>query len=199
MNISSGGLAILAIAAVWFLVFLPSFAKGDQAKVQKRVELQKAREATQVRLGEFAHKALKAKRGRNILISLSAISLAIFVLSLLEFAATANGLVTVLIAGGSSLVFWALFLRANSNFRNMVANSLKRTIPISSPKSKIIDEAPVVESNTWQPTEIPKQSYLQTGSIEIVKFAEVVSIEPRETQNELANIDEILRRRRHVG
>ena len=53
------------------------------------------------------------------------------------------------------------------------------------------------DSNTFQPSVVPNQGYLKTGAIEIVELADVVSIEKEKP--EIDSIDEILRRRRHVG
>lgn len=116
MNLSSGGLAIVVVGALWFLVLLPSFIKGDTGKS-------------------------KDIRDDSI-------------------------------------------IRRNSNRSNKVTEvSLEDSEP----------------TNTFQPSDIPSQNFLRTGAIEIVELAEVVSIEKEKPATEIDSIDEILRRRRHVG
>jgi hypothetical protein len=40
---------------------------------------------------------------------------------------------------------------------------------------------------------------LKTGAIEIVDMADVVELEPRTQSPEVSSLDEIMRRRRHIG
>jgi hypothetical protein len=59
-------------------------------------------------------------------------------------------------------------------------------------------EAEAVDPSTsFQPSVVPNQAFLRTGAIEIVELADVIPIE--KDKPEIDSIDEILRRRRHVG
>lgn len=73
-----------------------------------------------------------------------------------------------------------------------VNQKTKTQVSVTETDVKIADDA-----NTFQPSVVPNQAYLKTGAIEIVELADVVSIE--KGKSEIDNIDEILRRRRHVG
>lgn len=75
------------------------------------------------------------------------------------------------------------------------AKQEKKTPPVVSVVKA--DAKVAFDSNSFQPSEIPNQGYLKTGAIEIVELADVVSIEKEKP--EIDSIDEILRRRRHVG
>jgi predicted secreted protein len=199
VNLSSGGLAIVAIAAIWFLVFLPAFIRGDQAKSRAMEEIRVAEESVKKRLGTQAGLALRARRSRTILATLSIAAFIVSTFSVLEIVATGSSLPLGICASIATAVFVSFTFRANRSYKNLLSGSVRRTIPLnisinsSSPKraEQIVD--------TWKPEALPKQVYLQTGAIEIVEMAEVVSIENEESKDEIANLDEILRRRRHVG
>jgi hypothetical protein len=197
MNLSSGGLAILAIAAIWFLVFLPSFVKGEKIQVAEKPETTKTNVGN--RLGERAQQALKARRGRTISATLTTAAFVVTGLSFLEFTTNGTGLPIALGATIATGAFGWLTVRTHNNYRALLSGSVKRVIPITpipATKRAVLDK---VEEKGWQPDELPKQSFLQTGAIEIVELAEVVAIEKIETAEEELKIDEILRRRRHVG
>ena len=198
MNISSGGLAILAIAGIWFLVFLPSFVKGDQSKTTERERLAEAETSAKNRLGERAQQALSARRTRSILTTVTVVAFVVAGLSVLEFAVSATGLP---LAIGSVIATaagaWFTY-RAHLKYRSQLTGSVRRSVPISSPVVAPISKAQEPQ-NTWQPENLPKQSFLQTGAIEVVDLAEVVKLETAATATTEISIDEILRRRRHVG
>lgn len=196
MNLSSGGLAILAIAAIWFLVFLPSFVKGDQTKT---VQAEDFKTEVKANLSEQATRALRSRRTRTISATVAGLSFVVVGLSVLEVISTGTGLPVLI---GSTLAFsvatW-LTVRAHRNYVELLSGSVRRAVPVVAPtKRRNLDEVKT-EDATWKPEALPKQSFLQTGAIDIVELAEVVSLETEKPAEEVADIDEILRRRRHVG
>ena len=198
MNISSGGLAILAIAAIWFLVFLPSFVKGDQSKVTEREKRDEAEVSVKNRLGEHAQRALRARRTRTIFASVSVTAFVVAGLSVLELAVSGSGLpMTIGSVAATAIGVWLTY-RAHVNYREMLAGTVRRSVPISTPITTSVS-TPALVQNTWQPESLPKQSFLQTGAIEIVELAEIVELESSDEVKPEISIDEILRRRRHVG
>jgi hypothetical protein len=196
VNISSGGLAILAIAAIWFLVFLPSFVKGDQSK---RVEPETPQESIVPKLSDGAKQALRARRARTIAATFASVSFLLSGLAVVEVVVAANGLPLAVGSVIATVISAWVAVRAHRKYIALLSGSPRRVVPVNAPTKRSIPEVNETELKTWQPGELPKQSYLQTGAIEIVELAEVVSIDSEKSVNEIANIDEILRRRRHVG
>lgn len=196
MNLSSGGLAILAIAAIWFLVFLPSFVKGDKLR---EVTESKPKLSTENRLGERAQRALVARRGRTIFASISTAAFVLAGLSFLEVATTGTGLPLAIGSIAGTVGFSWLTLRAHRKYRALLSGATKRTIPITPMTPTKRATLQTVEDKSWQPGELPKQSFLQTGAIEIVELADISELPKQATVEEDLKIDEILRRRRHVG
>ena len=186
----------MAIAAIWFLVFLPSFVKGDQSKL---VERESPQEATAPKLSEGARQALRSRRVRTIAYSFAAVSLVVSVLAVLEVIVAANGLPLAIGSAVSTVVSTLLAVRAHRKYVSLLSGTPRRVVPVNAPIKRSLPVANETDQKTWQPDELPKQSYLQTGAIEVVELADIVSIGSEETSDESANIDEILRRRRHVG
>jgi hypothetical protein len=199
MNLSSGGLAILAIAAIWFLVFLPSFVKTDRVKLVSTEKAKTYKEISESLLTDSAKQALAARRGRTLMATVASVSFVIAGLSVLEVVASGSALPLAIGSTLSTATFTWLTVKAHRKYVAVLSGTVRRAVPVSTPTRRSIPEVATDESKTWQPDELPKQSYLQTGAIEVVELAEVVSIENEKQQEELANIDEILRRRRHVG
>ena len=199
MNLSSGGLAILAIAAIWFLVFLPSFVKSDRVKLGSSEKAKTSKEISDSRLSDGAKQALSARRGRTLMATIASVSFVVAGLSVLEVVASGTALPLAIGSALSTATFTWLTLKAHRKYVAVLSGTVRRAVPVSTPTKRSIPAVATEETKTWQPEELPKQTYLQTGAIEIVELAEVVSIENEKQQEELANIDEILRRRRHVG
>ncbi len=199
MNLSSGGLAILAIAAIWFLVFLPSFIKSDRVKVSTTEEAKVSGYISNSTLSNSAKQALASRRGRTLMATLASASFVVAGLSILEVVVSGSALPAAIGSSLSTALFTWLTVKAHRKYVSELSGTVRRAVPVSKPTKRSIPEVANVDDKTWQPDQLPKQSYLQTGAIEIVELAEVVSIEHEKHQDELANIDEILRRRRHVG
>lgn len=199
MNVSSGGLAILAIAAIWFLVFLPSFIKGDRLSQVSREKTPVVTEPETSNLSEGARKALGARRRRTIFATLASASFVVAGLSVLEVVVSGSGLPLAIASTVATGLFTWLTVQAHGQYVIALTGNVRRAVPVSAPTKRSIPEVADTDSKVWQPEALPKQSYLQTGAIEIVELAEIVEIENDSKQTEAANIDEILRRRRHVG
>jgi len=198
-NLSSGGLAILVVGALWFLVLLPSFIRGDQAK-ESELELKPSiSESVAAKLGPQAVSALKAKRTRNFTSALSLVALLVSALAWAEFFSSGSSLVLAIVSSIASFGLITLAVRNHTNFRNLSAGSLKRDLPITLTNNKSLDEAKTKNENAFEPDLVPNQNFLRTGSIEIVDLAEVLSIDDAKVESEIGNLDEILRRRRHFG
>lgn len=196
-NISSGGLAILVVGALWFLVLLPSFIRGDHAKEYE--ETPSVSETVATKLGEQATKALRAKRARNITAGLAAVAALIGSLAWAEFATRGSAVVMAVAASVSTFGLTVLAIRSNKSFRNLSSGSVNRDLPITLTNNKARSESELVDSKTFEPGKVPNQNFLRTGAIEIVELADVVSLEESKPKTEIDDLDEILRRRRHVG
>ena len=199
MNLSSGGLAILAIAAIWFLVFLPSFVKSDRVRPISSEKVSASKEIPDSQLSDSAKQALSARRGRTLMATVASASFVVSGLSVLEVVASGSALPLAIGAALSTASFTWLTVKAHRKYVALLSGTVRRAVPVSSPTKRAILDVASVDTKTWKPDELPKQSYLQTGAIEVVELAEVISIENEKQQEELSNIDEILRRRRHVG
>jgi hypothetical protein len=199
MNLSSGGLAIAIIGAIWFLVFLPSFIKAESKNPTPKSSFAPSLDQVSTKLGDQAAKALKARSGRNILITLSLVAGLIAILSALEFATTGSGLIVLVSSAFASIAFGGLGLRNNRNYKSLLKGSLRRNLSYARPNGETQEIKVEVRHDTWQPDSVPKQTFLRTGAIDIVQFAEVVEIKPEPTSSDVTDLDEILRRRRHIG
>lgn len=199
MNLSSGGLAILVVGALWFLVLLPSFIRGDQAKQLEPESKPSIRDSVAEKLGPQAASALRVKRTRNFTAALALVAVLVSALSWVEFFTSGTSLVLSIVSAISSVGLAILAIRNQSNFRNLSANSLKRDLPITLTNSKTIEESESKNENSFEPGLVPNQNFLRTGSIEIVELAEVISMDDAKPESEIGSLDEILRRRRHFG
>jgi hypothetical protein len=187
VNLSSGGLAIVAIAAIWFLVFLPSFIKGEKNVVREVV--------VAPRIDERSIQLIRARRARAIFATVAAAGFVVAGLSALQVVSSGQGIALAISSVAVTLASTFFTIRSHRGYQGLLAGSVKRTIPLTSSKPtqrRNLDEAP---SRSWNPESVPQQNFLKTGAIEIVELAEVVEIEPAK----IDNIDEILRRRRHIG
>ncbi len=131
--------------------------------------------------------------------TLTVAALLVAVFSVMEIVATGSSLLLGIGATVATVAFVWLTLRANRDYKNLLSGSVRRSIPVVAQALLPRPKPNEIAIDTWQPESLPKQTYLQTGAIEIVEMAEVVSIEAEKTNEEIANLDEILRRRRHVG
>ncbi|MEO0313138.1 MAG: hypothetical protein RL140_368 [Actinomycetota bacterium] len=200
MNIPSSGLAMVVIAAIWFLVFLPSFMKRDELKVQERVQLERGREIAKSHLGEKATRAIAVKRGRATFATVSSVGAIFTIFATLDFVATGRSLVSGLVALAATVLSVAATVSLNKKYKALLASATVRQVPLSTPVAPVIKRADLTQKNNdFKPVEVPGQTYLKTGAIEIVELAEVVEISAEPEAPKIDSIDEIMRRRRHVG
>lgn len=188
------------IAAIWFLVFLPSFMKRDESKVQKREQAESAKESVKSHLGSQATAAIAVKRGRATFATLAAVAAVFTVFATLDFLATGRSLVSGLASLTVTILGTVLSLSLNRKYKNLLATVATRKVPLSAPIAPVIKRSNLNEKNNdFKPVEIPDQTYLKTGAIEVVELAEVVELSEEKAETKIESIDEIMRRRRHVG
>ena len=189
------------IAAIWFLVFLPSFMKRDESKVQKREQAESAKESVKSHLGSQATAAIAVKRGRATFATLAAVAAVFTVFATLDFLATGRSLVSGLASLTVTILGTVLSLSLNRKYKNLLATVATRKVPLSAPVvAPVIKRSNLNEKNNdFKPVEIPDQAYLKTGAIEVVELAEVVELSEEKAETKIESIDEIMRRRRHVG
>ena len=200
MNIPSGGLAMVVIAAIWFLVFLPSFVKRDERKVEEREKIERGKEITKTHLGEQATQAIAVKRGRATFATVAVVGAVFTVFAGLDFAATGRSLVSGLVALAATALGSVLAISLNRKYKELLTSVATRQVPLATPVAPVIKRANLEEkTNDFKPAEIPDQAYLKTGAIEIVELAEVVELIDEKESPKVESIDEIMRRRRHVG
>jgi hypothetical protein len=199
MNITSGGLTIVAIGAIWFLVFLPSFIKADSNNASREKVESTSRDLLSEKLGDKASRAIRARRGRSVLATLTLVAFSVSTLSILEFATSGTGLSLAIGAGFAFVTLLGLTIRNHRNYATLVQQAVRRKIVYTRPALQVEKQAHENSSTTWQPVELPRQGFLKTGAIEIVDMADVVELEPRTQSPEVSSLDEIMRRRRHIG
>ena len=118
----------------------------------------------------------------------------------LDFAATGRSLVSGLLALSATALGSVLAISLNRKYKELLTSVATRQVPLTTPVAPVIKRANLNEiTNDFTPAEIPDQAYLKTGAIEIVELAEVVEISAEEETPKVESIDEIMRRRRHVG
>jgi hypothetical protein len=200
MNIPSGGLAMVVIAAIWFLVFLPSFVKRDERKVEQRAQLERGKEISQTHLGEQATQAIAVKRGRATFATVAIVGAVFTVFAGLDFAATGRSLISGSIALAATALGSVLAISLNRKYKELLTSVATRQVPLTAPVAPVIKRANLNEkTNDFKPVELPDQAYLKTGAIEIVDLADIVEISDEKQVPKIESIDEIMRRRRHVG
>lgn len=200
MNIPSGGLAMVVIAAIWFLVFLPSFMKRDEQKIIQREQLERGKEIAKTHLGEQATQAIAVKRGRATFATVAVVGAVFSVFATLDFFATGRSLVSGLVALSVTVMGLLLTFALNRKYQELLTSVAVRQVPLSMPIAPVIKRANLNEKNNdFTPIEIPGQAYLKTGAIEIVDLADVVELSEVEASPKIESIDEIMRRRRQVG
>ena len=200
MNIPSGGLAMAVIAAIWFLVFLPSFMKRDERKVYQREQVERTKEISKSQLGEQAARAIAVKRGRATFTTVAVLASVFTLFAALDFFATGRSLISGLVAFAVTLLGSLLSISLNRQYKSLLSTVATRKVPLATPVAPVIKRANLNEKNNdFKPVEIPGQAYLKTGAIEIVELAEVVELSEEKTSAKIESIDEIMRRRRHVG
>lgn len=184
---------LVALVAVWFIVFLPSVSKKSQDKDDVARDRRVRKEKLTVSASPFiASQVKRAKLSKRVFISLASV-------------AASTGLVAVflgwtipaVVAVGAATTFAVLArLATTAASRAIATGSSRRTKIGSGLEAPAQDEAELVEDSTWNPTQVPSQTYQgRVGTLETATLADVVNIEfSQELDRE--TLDEILRRRR---
>jgi membrane protein implicated in regulation of membrane protease activity len=198
MNFSagSGGLMLVALAVVWFIVFLPSVSKRGQDKD----DLARDRRVRRDRLTAQASPitALQVRRSNAAKVTFAA---AAAIAAIASIVALFLGSAFWTIAGVSAAAVFAVFSRISALrvARAISTGANRRTKIGSGLDAQLIgegEEQEFVDDRSWRPTEVPGQTYqAQRGTLESPTLADVVEIEfSQEFDSE--TLDEILRRRR---
>jgi len=90
-------------------------------------------------------------------------------------------------------------LKSREKNKKAKSQSKAKRRSVTIPQTMPAKEIPDVNPYAFKPNDVPSQSFLKTGSIEIVNLADVIDIEQAKRESDIDNIDEILRRRRHHG
>lgn len=220
---------LAALAAVWFLMFLPSWMSRTSEREKNREEFALAKQnqaetvarlskSEQQRVANSANKALLLKRV-TLFVGLPAIavlswSLAILATNpeLLIWAIASAGLATAAII--VNRLAQRSYLGALDSSRVIRSRAAQRRATVSLPdrnkqSSASEKEAETRDPRAWSAPGLPRPLYRGSdGAIEQVAFAEVVEIKPAvadesavEVEQFLggAALDEILKRRRANG
>jgi hypothetical protein len=225
----SGGLMLAALAAVWFLMFLPSWMSRTSEREKNREELAVAKQnqaetvaslskSEQQRVANSASKALLLKRV-TLFVGLPAIAVLSWTLAIL---ATNPELLiwSIASAGVATAAIFVnrlaqrSYLGAIDSSRVIRSRAAQRRATVSLPdrnKQPSASEGAAEnrDPRAWSAPGLPRPLYRGSdGAIEQVAFAEVVEIKSAstdetsaETEQFLAGaaLDEILKRRRATG
>ena len=187
---------LVALAAVWFIVFLPSVGKKnrdkDDASRDRRERRQKLTANSSPQIASRVAKANNTKRVLLIAAGVAAVAtfVAVFQGSILG---AGIGLVAVV---SFAVVARVASLRANNAIVSGARRRGKLPAGIVGEKVETYEDEEFFDDRAWRPSELPEQAYkAQVGTLENPTLADVVNIEfPRELDSE--TLDEILRRRR---
>ena len=187
---------LVAFAAVWFIVFLPSVGKKNRDKDASSKARREQREALTAKSSPaIAGKVSKAKTAERVLLGLT---IAAIVATLV---AVFQGSTLGAIVGVTAVAAFAVFSRvAHSRISSALETGSRRRAKLAPGLTAGIaqntDAAEFVEDKTWNPIALPQQVYQsKIGTLESPTLAEVVNLEiPQVLESE--TLDEILRRRR---
>lgn len=187
---------LVALAAVWFIVFLPSVGKKNRDKDEVSRERRERKEKLTANSSpQIASRVAKAKNlSRAFLAAASVAAVATFVFVF-------QGSILGAGIGLAAVVSFAVLarvasLRANSAIVSGARRRSKLPTGIVGEKVDYYEDEEFFDDRAWRPNQLPEQAYkAQVGTLENPTLADVVNIEfPREFDSE--TLDEILRRRR---
>jgi hypothetical protein len=225
----SGGLMLAALAAVWFLMFLPSWMsrtnereknREDRAAVKQNLveEVASLSKTEQQRSAGYATRALLLKRV-TLFIALPAVAILSWSLAILA----TNPEVWLWAMGSAAVVAVAIvmnrvantaYLRALDSSRVSRSRAAQRRANVALPgrdttSSNSEKQTEEKDPRAWSAPGLPRPLYKGSdGSIEKVTFAEVVELKPSSADESVAkteqllagaSLDEILKRRRANG
>jgi hypothetical protein len=225
----SGGLMLAALAAVWFLMFLPSWMSRTNEREKNREdrsllkqnlaeEVASLSKTEQQRAAGYATRALLLKR-----VTLFIVLPAVAVLSWSLAIWATNPEVWLWAIGSAAVVAVATvlnraantaYLRALDSSRVSRSRAAQRRANVALPgrdrtSSNSEKQAEEKDPRAWSAPGLPRPLYKGSdGSIEQVTFAEVVELKPSSADDSAAkteqllagaSLDEILKRRRANG
>jgi hypothetical protein len=225
LNSLSGGIMLAALAGVWLLVFVPSWAASGKDRDARRTQIQNAkqdRKAELLKSSPVLQTAVQARRAKNLkrVSGFSALAfLVAFGWSVTLIVADPLWWVWTSASTAGLAISVGLNRAADKSYEAALTKSTRvstrmkfgiNNVEVAKPQSMDASQAPVVDPRAWASTGVPSQLYRSaTGTLETPKFAEVLDfadeIEKREdkstvgTETASINIDEILRRRRANG
>lgn len=218
---------LVALAGVWLLVFVPSWASSSKDRDARRQQYEAARqnqklELSKIQTSPILQTAMQARRAKSLkrvtgfasLACLSALgwSLTLLASSPLWWAWSSASVVGL-------VLFVSLNRLAEKKYQEALTNATRgatrmkfglRPAEASSAKSNDASPEPAEDTRSWAATGVPSQLYRSaTGTLETPKLAEVVAfaaeVEKRDDKTAVSNdtasinIDEIMRRRRANG
>ena len=187
---------LVALAAVWFIVFLPSLGKRNRDKDDVSRERRERREQLSVNASaETSGLVSKAKKAQRVFLVLAAISVIATIVSVFQGSTLGAG-VGAAVAAGFVLLSRIASARASKAIGSASARRNKIPTGIVGSKIEFEEEQELFDDRSWAPTELPEQAYRsRIGTLENPTLADVVQIEfPGELDSK--TLDEILRRRR---
>ena len=189
---------LVALAAVWFLVFLPALNGRSKESRSESLERSNRRALLNENVSPLvASNAKTARLSKQVFAMLSIASGIASIVFVFQGSAISS-----IIAAGSVAGFVTLSRLANARLNRILVSGSTRRNKVSSGLSGSVtennDAEVVVEDRRWTPNETPKQGLLnRVGTLETPTLADVVEIEfPGELDSKA--LDEILRRRRAI-
>jgi hypothetical protein len=187
---------LVALAAVWFIVFLPSVGKKNRDKDDaSRDRRERRQKLTANSSPQIASRVAKANNAKRVLLTAAGVA------AVATFVAVFQGSILGAGIGLAAVVSFAVVariasLRANSAIVSGARRRGKLPAGIVGEKVETYEDEEFFDDRAWRPNELPEQAYkAQVGTLENPTLADVVNIEfPRELDSE--TLDEILRRRR---
>lgn len=205
----SGGLMLVALAAVWFVVFIPSWAsrstekETEKTRVRELRESGRAAEQNRSKVAKVATASARMLLVRSLLIALFVVSLGALAWGIALWSGALDATV-ILSAAGLGAVLSVVALRAvNLRYRAKLAEArtarkMHKIDPsLFNPNKDAVPDASRVK-NGWTAPGVPEQLYRGSeGTIIEQTFAEVVELPAAKLEGEA--LDEILKRRRANG
>lgn len=184
---------LVALAAVWFIVFLPSVTKRNQDKDDVARERRVRKEQLAVTASPLIAVQVKRARANKRLFVSIAVTTAVVGLVAVFQGWTIAAVIAVSVAAASAVMTRRATTRAS---RAIATGSSRRTKIGSGLEAPLEVESEPVEDSSWKPNQVPAQTYQgRVGTLETATLADVVNIEfSQELDRE--TLDEILRRRR---
>ena len=218
---------LAALAGVWLLVFVPSWASSSKDRDARRAEFETAKQTRKAQLSQLQSSpilqtAVQARRAKNLK--------RVSGFGALGFLATLGWSITLIVSdqlwwvwSTASAVGLAIFVALNRAADTRYHAALSKSnrgaarmkfginqVEVAKPQATDASPAPAADPRAWVSPGVPSQLYRSaTGTLETPKFAEILDFadelekrddkSPVSTETASINIDEILRRRRANG